>query len=216
MKKFLPIFFSLFFHVVVFSLFFDFSETFFQESKWKGEKNNLTLDPIFIELPSPEFVEKYRDPVGGSIVGAIPRNRPTKGRKHGFAPTLKNSVRQKTDQPGLKLATTMGSISQRQTNHKGLDKDGPQTKTAPTLLAAIRKKISEKQIYPLQARERGLAGTVKITFRINSDGTLDYTKISSSSGSQILDDSALLAIKNSTPLPYFPHAITLPISYELK
>ena len=44
---------------------------------------------------------------GGSIVGAIPRNRPTEGRKHGFAPTLKNSVRQKDGSVlRLKLART--------------------------------------------------------------------------------------------------------------
>ena len=42
-----------------------------------------------------------------SIVGAIPRNRPTEGRKHGFAPTLKNSVRQKDGSVlRLKLART--------------------------------------------------------------------------------------------------------------
>lgn len=134
-----------------------------------------------------------------SSSGAVEKYRdPRGGWAKSFAPTAK--IKDHIVQQG---------------NHNGLDKDS-KAETAPTLLALIRKKIAEKQIYPPQALERGLSGTVKITFKINTNGNLDYTKISSSSGSQILDDSALLAVKKSIPLPYFPHAITLPIAYELK
>lgn len=98
-------------------------------------------------------------------------------------------------------------------NGSGLDALGP--KQAASNLSLIRKKIMRHKIYPSAAKSQGITGSVKIAFRISENGNLVYVKVQSSSGHAILDDAALLAVKRSVPLPYYPAAIALTLEYKL-
>lgn len=97
----------------------------------------------------------------------------------------------------------------------GLDRYGAISKNAPSTLAAIRKKIMRKKRYPLRAKENAWEGQVKVSFKISEAGTLNYVRVSKSSGHKILDDAAVAAVKNATPLPYFSKGISLTLEYKL-
>lgn len=96
----------------------------------------------------------------------------------------------------------------------GLDRDGEISNTAPSLIALIRKKIAAHKIYPLAATKQNLAGTVKVGFQINPDGSLRFVKVATSSGHVILDDAAIKTVLQAAPLPYFSTALELPIEYD--
>lgn len=98
----------------------------------------------------------------------------------------------------------------------GLDQNGLVSQNAPSVLAAIRKKIVSHQIYPFTARAQKLEGSVKINFKINADGSLAFSNVIQSSGHKILDAAALKAVKKSVPLPFYPHAIALVLEYALR
>ena len=57
------------------------------------------------------------------------------------------------------------------------------------------------------AREFGYKGTLKLRLRILSDGTLKGISVLSSSGSELLDSSAVFSIKNLAPFPSFPLSV---------
>lgn len=57
------------------------------------------------------------------------------------------------------------------------------------------------------AREFGYTGTLKLRLRILSDGTLKDVSVLSSSGSELLDSSAVFAVKNLAPFSSFPLSV---------
>lgn len=83
--------------------------------------------------------------------------------------------------------------------------------------------IAKQKKYPARAKRRHEEGTVTISFVIYADGSINNLKVVQSSGSQILDQAALRAIKKiSNRLP-FPTEInrkqwqfTLPLVYHLR
>ncbi|MBP9855482.1 MAG: TonB family protein [Candidatus Omnitrophica bacterium] len=87
----------------------------------------------------------------------------------------------------------------------------------------VQKKISQRIIYPAEAKESGWEGTVKLGLHILSDGTLAYALVKESSGHEIFDDYALDTAKNSAPYDGFPANsdlqelnVTIPIVYSLQ
>jgi TonB family protein len=83
-------------------------------------------------------------------------------------------------------------------------------------LMEIWAKINRSKYYPELARRQRLEGTPKINFIVTSDGKIEGVKIVQSSGSDLLDQSALETIKRSSPLPYYPKPITIAVRYSLK
>ena len=57
------------------------------------------------------------------------------------------------------------------------------------------------------AREFGLTGSLKLRLRIISDGTLKDISVLSSSGSELLDSSAVFSVKNLAPFSSFPLSV---------
>ncbi len=80
------------------------------------------------------------------------------------------------------------------------------------ILLQIRKKIEKAKHYPVMAKNKGIEGKTQIRFQLNSDGSVKNLFLSRSSGFDILDESALQAVKLAAPYPYFPG----PIQFELK
>jgi protein TonB len=54
----------------------------------------------------------------------------------------------------------------------------------------------------------GLRGTVQVSFGIGNDGNIRYVRVSQSSGSAMLDDTALAAIRKSAPFEQPPADLT--------
>ncbi|MBN2119841.1 MAG: TonB family protein, partial [Candidatus Omnitrophica bacterium] len=104
----------------------------------------------------------------------------------------------------------------------------PELQTGPTPITspeeyreALLKKISSFLIYPQEAKNKGLSGTVKLKFLVTKDGLPRRIEIKESSGLDILDKAALEAITNASPYP-FPFAdkeeleVTIPIAFGLE
>jgi len=94
---------------------------------------------------------------------------------------------------------------------------------APQYLDAIRRRIEKFQRYPRFAREAGLEGTTNVLFLVRRDGTVSSVEVQGSSGSKVLDDAAVSAIREASPFPAFPAEqtgdslrILIPVVFELK
>jgi len=81
----------------------------------------------------------------------------------------------------------------------------------------IRDKILKHLNYPIFARQRGWQGKVVISFIISSNGSIKEARVAQSSGYNVLDQSALAALKESAPFPRPPleAQIVLPVVYRL-
>jgi protein TonB len=83
----------------------------------------------------------------------------------------------------------------------------------------IRERIKANWIYPRQAGDRGIEGELLIEFHIAKDGRVSYIELRHSSGTPILDDAALTAVKLAQPFPPVPDEIakqTLAINGQFK
>jgi TonB family protein len=68
----------------------------------------------------------------------------------------------------------------------------------------VRERIKAKWVYPLPAGERGIEGELLIEFHIAKDGRLEFIELRRSSGTQILDDAALTAVRQAQPFAPVP------------
>jgi periplasmic protein TonB len=82
----------------------------------------------------------------------------------------------------------------------------------------IRSIINSKRSYPKLARRMGWAGTVKISFVICADGTVNNVRVLGSSGYDVLDKNTVETVKNCSPYPKPPVAaeIVIPVAYRLE
>ncbi len=71
-------------------------------------------------------------------------------------------------------------------------------------MTKIKRQIELVWTYPTLAIERGEQGTLILQFTIVSTGQLKSVRIIRSSGSKILDNAALDAIRTAAPYPVFP------------
>lgn len=62
----------------------------------------------------------------------------------------------------------------------------------------VRSRIERKKIYPDAAREMGMSGEVEVLYELDRSGNLLRAEIVSSSGSKLLDQAALKAVKSAT------------------
>jgi protein TonB len=72
---------------------------------------------------------------------------------------------------------------------------------------AIWKKIDELLFYPSAAVNAKVRGRVVVRFEVTRDGQLATLKLLNSSGFELLDEEALMAVRNAVPFPKFPSTI---------
>ncbi len=71
-------------------------------------------------------------------------------------------------------------------------------------LSLVQRTIESHKKYPLAARRRQIEGQLCILFRISSTGMIHHSQITQSSGHEILDQAALRAVSEASPLPTPP------------
>lgn len=156
------------------------------------------------ELPPPELVAaEVSDP---ALAKTRPRARPERGHsvQASAAPTQAASVRSAAEasaQPQSSAASRAGS------------------QDAKTMWgAAIRKKVERRKAYPKAAQ--GTEGEVIVRLVIGRTGALEGLAIGRSSGSAILDEAALIAVRRAGRFPAAPeglggarHVFSLPIRF---
>jgi TonB family protein len=72
---------------------------------------------------------------------------------------------------------------------------------------AVMDRIRANWMYPKSAGERNIEGEALIEFHIAKDGMIKYVGLRRSSGTQILDDAALVAVKLSQPFSPVPDSL---------
>ena len=89
-------------------------------------------------------------------------------------------------------------------------------------LKQVRERIKEVQRFPPNVRNLEEGSSTTIRFTLLRDGTIRDPKVSSSSGSRVLDSAALAAVQNAEPYPPFPEGqsgnsirLELPVVFEL-
>ncbi len=87
-------------------------------------------------------------------------------------------------------------------------------------LEYVRVEIERHKYYPVFARTNGIEGTVYLNFHIGRDGEPESIELGKSSGSGILDESAIRTLKRIKQFSFVPEEIreldiTVPIAYKL-
>tara|TARA_B100001123_G_C15187101_1_gene977742 strand:- start:73 stop:1158 length:1086 start_codon:yes stop_codon:yes gene_type:complete len=87
----------------------------------------------------------------------------------------------------------------------------------------VRQMIAKAKIYPPKAREKGQQGKIQLSFKIGKDGRVLKLLVEHSSGYEILDEAARMAITDAGPFPPIPEKLNkqyalleLPISFVLR
>ena len=71
----------------------------------------------------------------------------------------------------------------------------------------VRERIRSRWIYPPEAGKAGVEGTAGLAFEIAKDGGLVDVRLSTSSGSEVLDQAALAAVRAGMPFPPVPDVV---------
>lgn len=94
--------------------------------------------------------------------------------------------------------------------------------TRQDYLELVKMRVEVFKNYPEQARESGKRGVVVVRFLMGKDGSVTDTRIHQSSGTEILDHSALQAVQNAAPFPRppggmfdYPLQLQVAVSFEL-
>lgn len=70
----------------------------------------------------------------------------------------------------------------------------------------VRSKVQRHFRYPKSADRAGLGGTVTVSFTVSASGGVSSVRIVKGSGSPVLDDAAVSAVKKAEPFPKIPEA----------
>ncbi len=74
-------------------------------------------------------------------------------------------------------------------------------------LGLVRIRIEQQKRYPLRARSRRLEGKVSIRFVLSPDGQVSAVDVSKSSGHNCLDEAAVDAVRQASPMPPPPDGV---------
>jgi protein TonB len=83
------------------------------------------------------------------------------------------------------------------------------------ILSAISSAVRKAVVYPPVARKNGLEGTVLVSFRIAEDGSALDIHVAESSGSGILDEAAVEAVKKGKAYPSVNQPVIVPVHFKL-
>ena len=84
------------------------------------------------------------------------------------------------------------------------------------ILSAISSAVRKEVVYPPVARKNHLEGTVLVSFRIAKDGSALDIHVAESSGSGILDEAAVEAVKKGKAYPSVDQPVIVPVHFKLK
>lgn len=223
--KIYSLFLSILLHITLFYCLYSLHTYSQEDSKWSGGYGDGQQSIIYVSLDDSKQETGLKEMITNDSksdtsvksktkifkkqpktkrnISKISSKKPLNDRSKKAGKQLKNFGIGRSDTPG-------GGIG------PGLDPDGKILNFPPNILASIRKKIMRKKSYPNIAKENKWIGHVKLSFKINESGGLDFVKIVKSSGYNALDQSAVKTIHKAVPLPFYPKEIALSIEYKLE
>jgi TonB family protein len=172
----------------------------------------MTADKGITGGEGTEMTEKSKD----EVTLTMPRDRGANENYGGFF----NEAETKTEKGGNDGYEIVGTeISEGIMPSQGTElfavkgqlRDGVDS----SVFKAIRSAIERAKSYPFLARQRGIEGTVLVSFMINKKGSPQAIRIVKSSGYQILDEEVPRMIRSASPFPGLKGEIVIPITFKL-
>lgn len=95
--------------------------------------------------------------------------------------------------------------------------DGGSThpRPGPHELAAVRRRIDARKVYPQIAVRNGWEGRVLVEMRLEDDGRLAAVRLLEGSGYTVLDEATITAVHRASPFPPVARVLTVPVEYRL-
>jgi len=184
-------------------------------SLWSGGRGDGSYEVAYVNL---EPVKVFKTDTGASETVPVTDKKGVKIK----GKTLKKKTTEKKSKKKQSKKTSVGSSGKGDSDTpaggigSGLDSDGVISHEAPHVLAAIRKKIMRNKTYPLIAKENNWTGSVKVSFKIDAGGGVEFVKVVQGSGHDALDQAAVRTVKKAAPLPFYPQVIALVLEYRLE
>jgi len=110
--------------------------------------------------------------------------------------------------PATALATTAPSAARER-------RGKPSTLWLAEYTEALSGQVGRVKQYPAVARLRGWQGTAVVAIRLAADGTIVDTRITQSTGHDILDRQALAMVRQAEPMPPLPEVDGEPLLVQL-
>ena len=159
------------------------------------------------EPPAPEAMVKTTEPSRPT-----PETQPSQATPSESAPAPSQSPQVAVARPPTSIWRQPGGGGGMQGGGRGgvegqpIPLDTPEPKYQD-YFNKVRERIKANWVYPRQAGERNIEGELLIEFHIAKDGRLEFIELRDSSGTRILDDAALTAVKLAQPFPPVPDDI---------
>jgi periplasmic protein TonB len=85
----------------------------------------------------------------------------------------------------------------------------------PRDLAAVRRRIEARKVYPQIAVRNGWEGRVLVEMQLEGDGRLAAVRLLEGSGYAVLDDATIAAVHLASPFPPIARVLHVPVEYRL-
>jgi protein TonB len=82
-------------------------------------------------------------------------------------------------------------------------------------IAALRRRIDARKVYPQIAIRNGWEGRVLVEMHLDLDGRLAAVRLVAGSGYSILDEATITAVRLASPFPPVARVVTVPVEYRL-
>jgi TonB family protein len=82
-------------------------------------------------------------------------------------------------------------------------------------LAAVRRRIDARKVYPPIAVRNGWEGRVLVEMLLEVDGSLVAVRLLQGSGYRVLDEATIVAVRQASPFPPVARVLTVPVEYRL-
>ena len=109
-------------------------------------------------------------------------------------------------------SSMLTSVSEKTALRNGSARSG----LSPSMIDLIGSAIERAKTYPVLARQRGMEGTVYVSFRVSQNGEPDEIEIKKSSGHRILDSATVKVVQKAAPYPLLNNRVEVPVAYRLK
>jgi protein TonB len=175
-----------------------------------AEKKNRTpkAAPASRAAKAPTIVAKNEKTVSKETAAPL-REKALGSERINNEPAPREAIQEKTvvaERPLPTLKELLPSVTYSATNERASGPISLNTKDPlyVSYFNKIKQTIEQHWEYPEMALRYGLQGRLALEFTINGGGQLEGLRLIRSSGSQLLDEEALRAIKAAAPFPPIP------------
>ncbi len=139
-------------------------------------------------------------------------------------PLANNTMTHNPQGSVLKIYEQLSNLSSPRHSSFPTDRKSSDSAILKDFLRMVSGKIEKSKRYPGWAMDAGLEGKVVVRFTILQNGALgEHLQLVKSSGTEILDNAAMAAVRDAAPFPVLPNSLSreqlqveLPMDFRLR